>query len=119
MDFSFFKKTRLDVTLWTFGKICLFLVTSGLVKGLHPVAWSLLQLSIPVNMPVITMTTVVQKQTVLGLHMYKMHILVFVLFFSFFFFISYVFDLFRYGYRDSTFFLGTFCSNMLSLTSTI
>lgn len=34
-------------------------------------------LSIPLNKPVIYMTTVVQKQTVLGLHMYKMHILFF------------------------------------------
>lgn len=67
--------------------ICVFFVTSELIKGLHPDTWSLLQLSIPVNKPVISMTTVVQKQTVLGLHMYKMHIP--------FFFISYVFDLFH------------------------
>lgn len=50
------------------GKTFSFFVTSGLIKGLHPDAWSSLQLSIPLNKPVIAMTTVVQKQTVLGLH---------------------------------------------------
>lgn len=65
------------MTLEDFQKIFVFSVTSELIKGLHPDARSLLQLSIPVNKPVISLTTVVQKQTVLGLHMYKMHILFF------------------------------------------
>lgn len=84
------------MTLEDFQKIFVFSVTSELIKGLHPDARSLLQLSIPVNKPVISLTTVVQKQTVLGLHMYKMHILFF------------VFDLFHYCYKNSTFFSGTF-----------
>lgn len=98
--FFFFSQTRRDVTLEDFQKIFVFSVTSELIKGLHPDARSLLQLSIPVNKPVISLTTVVQKQTVLGLHMYKMHIL--------FFFISYVFDLFHHCYKNSKFFSGTF-----------
>lgn len=53
--------------------------------------------SIPLNKPVFTMTTVVQKQTS-SLHVYKIHL----------FFISYVFDLYRHCYRTSTFFWGTF-----------
>lgn len=65
------------MTLEDFQKIFVFSVTSELIKGLHPDARSLLHLSIPVNKPVISLTTVVQKQTVLGLHMYKMHILFF------------------------------------------
>lgn len=50
--------TRIDVTLMDFWGNILFFVTSGLIKGLHPDAWSLLQLSIIK----ISMTTVVQKQ---------------------------------------------------------
>lgn len=50
------------MTLEDFQKIFVFSVTSELIKGLHPDARSLLQLSIPVNKPVISLTTVVQKQ---------------------------------------------------------
>lgn len=44
------------------GRHFLFFVTSGLIKGLHSGAWSLLRLSIPLNKPVIAMTTVVQNK---------------------------------------------------------
>lgn len=52
------KKTDKDVTLLDFW----FFVTSGLHQMAPSDAWSLLRLSIPLNKPVIAMTTVVQKQ---------------------------------------------------------